>query len=56
LIGVPCGFLVYDFLFVPRGSICMGVSFMFPLASGLALLAYEILLLARWIVTPAIGG
>lgn len=56
LAAIPCAFLLYDRLFVPRGSICMGIPFLIPLASALGLSAFEILLLAKWILTAVAGS
>jgi hypothetical protein len=41
---------IYDWLFVPRGSICMGVLFGLPLASFLALLLLDGVLLLSWVI------
>jgi hypothetical protein len=40
---------IYDKLFVPKGSLCMGMHFMFPLCSFMLLLGFNILNLVRWI-------
>jgi hypothetical protein len=40
---------VYDFLFVPKGSLCTGLPFMLALCNFLVLLILDIILLAKWI-------
>lgn len=41
---------LYDRLFVPKGSVCMGIPFVAPLVSLLLLLAYDALMLLRWLL------
>ena len=53
LLAIPVLFWVYDLLFVPRGSLCMGIPFMFPLSSALALVAVNSLLFLRWLIQAA---
>ena len=48
--------VVYNWLFVPDGSICMGIPFMLPFATSLALLALQWILLLRWGITLVVGG
>ena len=51
LLSIPVLFYIYEILFVPRGSMCMGIPFMGPLCSALMLLVLDSLLLLRWIWT-----
>lgn len=48
LVSIPVLFAVYDRLFVPRGSLCMGVFFVIPLSGAIVLCAMDLLLLMRW--------
>jgi hypothetical protein len=41
---------LYDKLFVPKGSICMGIQFMIPLSSLVLLLAYDAMDFAKWLL------
>lgn len=40
---------LYDKLFVPKGSICMGIPFMFPLGSFVLLLLFNLINLLGWL-------
>jgi len=42
--------VVYNWLFVPGGSICMGIPFMLPFSTSLILLFLQAVLLLRWCV------
>ena len=55
LLAIPVLFWIYDLLFVPRGSICMGIPFVVPLSSALALVVLDSLLLLRWLIQVAVG-
>ena len=39
---------LYDRFFVPKGRLCMGIPFMIPLCSGLALIGLDLLHLIKW--------
>jgi hypothetical protein len=39
---------LYDRLFVPKGSLCIGMPFMLALGSFIALLVWDVVLLAKW--------
>ena len=47
---IPVLFGIYDWLFVPKGSICMGIAFIWPLASAMFYAAWCILLFAAWLI------
>ena len=49
LISVPAMFFMYDVLFAPKGSLCMGIPFVLPLSSALVLLVFDCLLLVWWV-------
>ncbi len=51
ILAIPVLFSIYDALFVPRGSICMGIPFVIPMGSAVALLLCDCALLFRWVVT-----
>jgi hypothetical protein len=42
--------MVYDRLFVPKGSLCMGIPFGLAMGSFLALLLLDVLSLLNWLV------
>ena len=39
---------LYDMLFVPKGSLCMGIPFLIPMGSFLLLLLHNLVDLTRW--------
>ena len=41
---------IYDKLFVAKGSLCMGIPFMFPLCSFMLLLGINLLSLVQWLM------
>lgn len=49
LLSWLCSVWVYDFLFVPRNSLGMGIPFMLVLCNFLALLILDIALLSKWV-------
>lgn len=49
-------FVLYDTLFVPRGAICMGIPFMFPLSSSMMYLGWGAALLIRWLRELTVGS
>jgi hypothetical protein len=55
LIAIPVVFAIYSALFVPRGSICMGIPFVVPLGSALLFIAFEVVLFAVWVMAT-LGG
>lgn len=48
--------VVYNWFFVPEGSICMGIPFMLPFATSLVLLLLQSVLLLRWCAERFSGG
>ncbi|PHS04401.1 MAG: hypothetical protein COA78_16665 [Blastopirellula sp.] len=50
LIAIPCGLVLYDYLYVPPGSLCLGMPFMIPLSSSMALIVFEVVAFAKWLV------
>ena len=48
--------VVYNWLFVPDRSICMGIPFMLPFSTSLALLLLQAVLLLRWFAGLIAGG
>jgi hypothetical protein len=39
---------LYDRLFVPKGSMCMGIPFMIPLTSLMALVVFNVVVFIKW--------
>ncbi|MCH8147743.1 MAG: hypothetical protein IH987_07075 [Planctomycetes bacterium] len=56
LLSIPFLFCAYDRLFVPPGALCMGIPFMIPLSSALALVTFQMAQLAKWIVEMSASG
>ena len=48
--------VLYDRLFVPEGSICMGIPFMLPLGATMMLLLVQATQLLKWFAMPFAGG
>ncbi len=42
---------LYDRLFVPKGSVCMGMPFLAPFASIVLLLVFDAVLFLQWLLT-----
>ena len=42
---------LYDWLFVPKGSLCMGVPFGLVLGSFLVLVVFDVMVLVRWLLS-----
>src|SRR5262245_40323045 len=56
LLSIPLLFILYDFLFAPRGGVCMGVPFMIPLGRSFALVAVNTAVFLKWVVGRWMGG
>ena len=48
ILAIIAFLVVYKFLFVPRGSICMGIPFMLPFATSSLLLCVQTVDLVKW--------
>lgn len=42
---------IYDKLFVPKDSLCMGIPFAFPLSSFILLVGLNLVELIRWLIS-----
>jgi len=42
---------IYDKLFVSKGSLCMGIPFVFPLSSFVLLIGLNLVKLTRWLIS-----
>jgi hypothetical protein len=49
LLSIPLLFYAYDYLFVSKGSLCMGIWFTIPLSSALCLLFLNLLHFVKWV-------
>ena len=56
LIAMAVFVVLYDRLFVPEGSICMGIPFVLPLGASVLLLVVQAVLLLKWCVVRFAGG
>jgi hypothetical protein len=56
LLSIPLLFGLYDYLFVPKGSLCTGLTFGVPLGSAMALLLLDGGALFVWILRGVVGG
>lgn len=56
IIAIVAFVLAYDLLFVPRGSICMGIPFMLPFGTSILLLLVQCVSLLKWCVIRFGGG
>jgi hypothetical protein len=49
LLSIPMLFSVYDYLFVPKGSLCMGLPFGIPLSSAMCLFLVNVAIFMKWV-------